>query len=122
MNILEQLKKSEIPLTSSVDRDEFIKATEKAFDCAFNGTSTFFPWEKPTKIPSEYNIGVIYGTSGSGKSTLLKEFGTETTHSWDNSKSIISHFKDPDDGINKLSAVGLNSIPSWYKSYDVLSI
>lgn len=60
-------------------------------------------------------------THNSGKSTLLKEFGTEATHSWDPNKSIISHFKDPDDGINKLSAVGLNSIPSWYKSYDVLS-
>jgi hypothetical protein len=121
MNILEQLKKSTIPLTSSVERDEFIDATEKAFDCIFDGTSTFFPWEKPTKLPKDFNIGVIYGGSGSGKSTLLGQFGCPSVHAWDNSKSIISHFKDPDDGINKLSAVGLNSIPSWYKSYDVLS-
>lgn len=121
MNILEQLNKSKIPLTSSVTHDEFIKASEKAFDCAFNGTSTFFPWEKPTKIPKEYNIGVIYGTSGSGKSTLLKEFGEAEVHHWDNDKAVISHFDTPDDGINKLSAVGLNSIPTWYKPYDVLS-
>jgi len=121
MNILEKLKKSEIPLISTVIHDEYIKASEKAFDCAFYGTSTFFPWEKPTKIPLKYNIGVIYGTSGSGKSTLLKEFGQETPHIWDNTRAIISHFDSPDDGINKLSAVGLNSIPSWYKSYNVLS-
>jgi len=121
MNIIEQLKKSDIPLTSTVVHDEYIKASEKAFDCAFNGTSTFFPWEKPTKIPKDYNIGVIYGTSGSGKTTLLGQFGCPSVQVWDNNKSIISHFDSPDDGINKLSAVGLNSIPSWYKSYDVLS-
>ena len=121
MNILEQLKKSKVPLISMVLHDEYIKASEKAFDCAFNGTSTFFPWEAPTKIPKEYNIGVIYGASGSGKSTLLKEFGSEDVHHWDKNKAILSHFDSPDEGINKLSAVGLNSIPTWYKSYDVLS-
>jgi hypothetical protein len=121
MTILEQLVRSKIPLTSSVQHDEYIKASEKAFDCAFNGTSTFFQWEKPTKLPQEYNIGVIYGTSGSGKSTLLKHFGEETVITWDDAKAIISHFDSPDDGINKLSAVGLNSIPSWYKPYGVLS-
>jgi hypothetical protein len=36
-------------------------------------------------------------------------------------KSIISHFENPDDGINKLGSVGLNSVPSWYKPYQVLS-
>jgi hypothetical protein len=121
MNIIEQLIKSEIPLTSTVQHDEYIKASEKAFDCAFNGTSTFFPWQKPTNLPSKYNIGVIYGTSGSGKSTLLKEFGHEDNHYWDDDRAIMSHFVTPDDGIDKLSAVGLNSIPSWYKAYDVLS-
>lgn len=60
-------------------------------------------------------------THNSGKSTLLGQFGCPSVHVWDNSKSIISHFDSPDDGINKLSAVGLNSIPSWYKSYNVLS-
>ena len=121
MNIIDKLNKSSIPLTSSVIYDDFIKATEKAFDCRFDGVSTFYPWDMPTNLPKEFNIGVIYGASGSGKSTLLKEFGTEVVHTWDNTKSIISHFDTPDDGINKLSAVGLNSIPSWYKPYNVLS-
>jgi hypothetical protein len=121
MNILEKLKKLKIPLNSNVINDEYIKASEKAFDCTFNGTSTFFPWEKPTKLPEKYNIGVIYGASGTGKSTLLGQFGCPSVQAWDSNKSIISHFDTPDDGINKLSAVGLNSIPTWYKSYDVLS-
>ena len=120
-NIIEQLVKSETPLTSLVIKDKYIQASEKAFDCTFNGTSSFFPWEKPHNLPENFNIGVIYGTSGSGKSTLLNEFGTEVVHHWDKDKAIISHFKSPDEGINKLSAVGLNSIPSWYKPYHVLS-
>lgn len=119
--IIEKLTKSPTPLTSSVDKDEFIIASEKAFDCAFDGTSKFYPWSLPTKLPSSFKIGVIVGASGSGKSTLLSEFGVEETPVWSSTKSILSHFDNPDDGINKLGAVGLNSIPSWYKPYNVLS-
>lgn len=119
--VLEQLKKSSTPLTSSVTKDKFIIASEKAFDCAFNGTSTFYPWEIPKNLPKDFNIGVIYGASGSGKSTLLKEFGEVYQPIWEKDTAIISHFDSPDDGINKLSAVGLNTIPSWYKPYHVLS-
>ena len=120
-NIIGQLKRKDKPLTSTVVHDDFIKATEKAFDCIFDGTSSFHPWEKPLDLPEDFNIGVIYGSSGSGKTTLLKEFGDTDTHLWNKTHSIISHFDTPDDGINKLSAVGLNSIPSWYKPYQVLS-
>ena len=65
-------------------------------------------------------IGII-GLNGSGKSTLLKKFGLEEIPVWDPNKSIVSHFETPDDAINKLGSVGLNSVPSWYKPYHVLS-
>jgi ABC-type ATPase with predicted acetyltransferase domain len=120
-NIIEQLERSEEPLFSSVIYDKHIQAAEKAFDCIFDGVSNFYPWEKPKNISEEFSIGVIYGASGSGKSTLLGQFGCPSVQAWDNTKAIVSHFESPDEGINKLSAVGLNSIPSWYKSYDVLS-
>ena len=119
--ILEKLSREATPLTSSVIKDEFISASEKAFDCAFDGISTFYPWAFPTKIPKNFKLGVIVGSSGSGKSTLLKHFGVEAVPTWDLTKSIISHFDTPDEGINKLSSVGFNSIPSWYKPYNVLS-
>lgn len=112
--------KNSNPLTSVVQRDEFIMASEKAFDCAFDGTSKFYPWQPP-EIPSNFKIGVIIGSSGSGKSTLLNHYGIEKKPTWDNNKSIISHFDSPDEAINKMGAVGLNSIPSWYKPYGVLS-
>lgn len=119
--IIEKLVRDTTPLISKVERDEFISASEKAFDCIFDGTSTFYPWKMPINIPKKFKIGVIVGSSGSGKSTLLKQFGIEEKPEWDNSKSIVSHFESPDDAINKLGSVGLNSVPSWYKPYTVLS-
>lgn len=120
-NLIEKLVRDTEPLVSSVNRDEFIIASEKAFDCLFDGTSKFYPWKMPTKLPTKFKIGVIVGSSGSGKSTILKNFGVEETPIWESNKSIVSHFNNPDDAINKLGSVGLNSIPSWYKPYHVLS-
>jgi len=119
--LIEKLVRDTTPLTVSVESDEFIKASEKAFDCKFDGTSKFYPWALPLNIPKQFKIGVIVGSSGSGKSTLLRHFGNEETPIWDPTKSIISHFDSPDEAINKMGAVGLNSIPSWYKPYHVLS-
>lgn len=120
---MEKLKRKEKPLSVNIHHDDFIAAAEKAFDCLSNGKSEYFcvfPWEKPN-IPTKFGIGVIVGSSGSGKSTLLKEFGIEEIPNWGNTKAILSHFQSPDDAINKLTAVGLNSIPSWYKPFHVLS-
>jgi ABC-type ATPase with predicted acetyltransferase domain len=118
---MDKLIKNTAPLISTVDKDDFITASEKAFDCIFDGTSKFYPWVLPSNIPKNFKIGVIVGSSGSGKSTLLKNFGIEESPEWDATKSIVSHFESPDEAINKLSAVGLNTIPSWYKPYHVLS-
>jgi len=119
--LIEKLEREIEPLVSSVERDGFISASEKAFDCTFDGTSKFYPWKIPTNIPKKFKIGIIVGSSGSGKSTLLKNFGIEEEPIWDDSKAIVSHFLNPDDAVNRLGAVGLNTIPSWYKPYCVLS-
>ena len=119
--LIEKLERETTPLTSQVAKDEFIVASERAFDCAFEGVSKFYPWKFPSKLPTKFKLGVIVGSSGSGKSTLLKKFGTEEQPHWELDKAIISHFEDPDDGVNRLGSVGFNSIPSWYKPYDVLS-
>lgn len=119
--LIEKLEREPNPLISSVEHDDFIVASEKSFDCIFDGTARFYPWKMPQQIPKSFKIGVIVGSSGSGKSTMLKNFGIEETPLWDPNKSIVSHFETPDDGINKLSSVGFNSIPSWYKPYHVLS-
>jgi len=115
-----KLEKEGKPLSVKVYSDEFVEAAEKAFDCVNNGISEFYPWKRPV-TPKDFNIGVIVGSSGSGKSTLLNSFGKEEEPKWDKDKSIISHFETPDKAINLLTAVGLNSVPSWYKPYHVLS-
>jgi GNAT superfamily N-acetyltransferase len=106
--------------TVYIKPDEYTAFVSKSFDYDFDGHSYFQPFEKPI-VPSNYNLGVIIGASGTGKSTLLKEFGTEEIVEWNPNKAIISHFDTPEDGVNKLSAIGLNSIPSWCKPYHVLS-
>jgi len=121
MKVLEKLNRKIEPLISVVIKDEFIEASEISFDCIFDGTSKFYPWELPKNIPDNFKIGVIVGGSGTGKSTLLNEFGIEEEPTWDYTKSILSHFATPEEGISKLSSVGFNTIPSWYKPYNVLS-
>jgi hypothetical protein len=56
---MEKLIKSTTPLTSTVQRDAFIVASERAFDCAFDGVSKFYPWGLPNSLPNKFKIGVI---------------------------------------------------------------
>lgn len=73
-------------------------------------------------MPKEFEIGLIVGSSGSGKSTILhKLYGNEENIEWDNNKAIASHFYSIEDASEKFGAVGLNSIPTWLKPYNVLS-
>ena len=105
-----------------VEQDAFTRHASAAFDFTFEGEITFQPHAIPTDLPETYKIGAIVGNSGSGKSLLLKHFGQEDTLDWDRNKAIVSHFDTPEEAVDRLSAVGLNSIPSWMKPYHVLSV
>lgn len=107
-------------LISQVALDEVTAAISAMFDYEFNGESRFTPPVIP-KVPSEFGVGLIVGPSGSGKSTLLKQFGAERKPRWFRDLSIASHFKDAEDASERLSAVGLNSIPTWLRPHHVLS-
>lgn len=107
-------------LTVTVRVDEVVRQLSSLFDYAFDGVSTFKTPNMP-EVPEGFRMGLIVGPSGSGKSTLLKRFGSEKTVGWDADKAICSHFKDVQDAQQRLSAVGLNSIPSWMRPYHVLS-
>jgi len=122
MNAKHTLSKSTKPLTCEVSPDEFTLASEKAFDCSFGGVSKFYPWELPQDdLLNDFSLGVIVGGSGTGKSTLLRQFGIEEVPVWESDKAVVSHFDSPDTAISRLMAVGLNTVPSWYKPYSVLS-
>ena len=77
-------------------------------------------------LPEKWQIGLIVGASGTGKSTIAKELFPhayierfEYTH-----ESILDNMPETAtvSQITKvLTSVGLASVPSWLKSYDVLS-
>lgn len=72
-----------------------------------------------------WNIGLICGSSGSGKSTLLqKQFGSELTPTYDESKPIISQFEnlEPEEVCSLFESVGLSSVPVWLHFPQHLSV
>lgn len=100
--------------TTSVKVDEKLMELARMSDYEFTGTSSF---DVPSfEVPSEFTLGVIYGSSGTGKSTLLQEFGQQKEVSWDSSKAIASQVD-----FNLLMRLGLSSIPSLCRPYHVLS-
>lgn len=91
------------------------------FDYEFTGESIVYPYELP-KLPSGLKTIVIVGASGSGKSTLLKEFGNTMDFKKYDDRAIVSNFETPEVASEKLSTVGLNSMPTWCKPRKVLSV
>jgi hypothetical protein len=107
-------------LVSKVDITDIDASIYKNFDFDFDGSTSFEVPMMP-RIDEEFSIGVIFGSSGSGKSTLLKRFGEDKELEWNPNNSVASHFDSEEDAIARLSAVGLNTVPSWAKPRHVLS-
>lgn len=117
------LYREETPLVSRVDIDEATMQTNNFFDYDFTGEVKFYPFKLNETIKKlDFQILVIVGASGSGKSTFSRHFGQEENITWNNSKAIISNFSSSDEATEKLGAVGLNSIPTWCKPRNVLSV
>lgn len=124
-NVLCTIERSTTPLISSVPIDEYVQMVDKNFDYDFTGESKFYPYILPKCLDDiDYDILVITGASGSGKSTLLKNFSffDKPKKEFDNTKAIVSNFDTPDDACERLSAVGLNSMPVWCRPRNVLSV
>ena len=118
--IWQNLEKADQELFSTIEVDEKMMDAISIFDYSNEGKTSFLPWKKP-ELPSEWNIGLIIGGSGSGKSTLLKEFGESFHPSWDSNKAIISQFENSQEATELMYAVGLSSVPTWCKPYQILS-
>ena len=123
--IIHNLKRKETPLITTVPTDEFTDMVEANFDYDFTGESKFYPYSAPSNLHDlDFNILVVTGASGKGKSTFLKEFKGYKTNakSYDSTKAIVSNFSTPIEASEKLSAVGLNSMPVWCRPRNVLSV
>jgi ABC-type lipoprotein export system ATPase subunit len=80
--------------------------------------------EPPIKIPSFENkdgIVLIVGSSGSGKSTILRSVVSDKKVVIDYDKNIIENFSSPDRAEELLLAVGLRSIPTWFRPFNMVS-
>lgn len=110
-------------MKTTVSMDEINTAVSASFDFEFNGTIETEIKSLPSDLDiSDYGIGLIVGHSGSGKSTILRTIGTICDdYEWTEGKSICSHFDSVEDAQERLGAVGLNSIPTWMKPFNVLS-
>jgi ABC-type lipoprotein export system ATPase subunit len=113
-----------IEIKNKILNDKYTEYIYEAFDIQ-NKEETI------VKIPINFsecknfnwNIGVIYGGSGSGKTTLLKDFGILSTDTFDEKKPLISNFDwlEPKDAAFLLSAMGLSSVPTWLRPFNLLS-
>ena len=61
MNIIQELTRSKTPKVSTVKVDEFTQIAQDCFDFEFKGQNEFYPFEVPSKLPKDFNIGVICG-------------------------------------------------------------
>ena len=78
------------------------------------------------ELPDNWNIGLIWGGSGTGKTTIAKElFGDKIIDGFIyNDKSVLDNMPSnlTTKEIEKMFySVGFGSVPSWLKSYNVLS-
>ena len=95
-----------IELKTVVKHDEYTEKLAEFFDFRFEGEVTTEIKSLPT-LPEDFGIGAIIGPSGSGKSTLLKTINPSNVWQpeWDSERSVIAHFDNPQEGIDKFSAV-----------------
>lgn len=110
-------------LKSIINLDKNVKKLSKNFDYDFNGV-TYFNLPRFSKTPNQndFSIGVVCGNSGSGKTQMMKKYYNykEKKIKWKKRKAVISHF-EYNEGLDRLFAAGLSSIPNLCKSYNVLS-
>jgi len=77
------------------------------------------------EFPDNWNIGIIVGKSGTGKTTIAKElFGKYFCNFKYSAECVVDDFDkklDEKELTKMFSSVGFACVPSWLKSYNVLS-
>ena len=109
------------------DFDTYRAARVKSLFNAESGCN--FDLEVEADLSGDWQIGAIVGASGSGKTSIGRQlFGggriVDLAEGWPADKPIIDAIS-PDGDFNAvcdtLSAVGLDSVPSWLRPFRVLS-
>jgi len=114
-------------LNNEIINDIYTEFVYNSYDIQNKEKTTFEINIKNLKEISKenFNIGVVLGSSGTGKTTILKNcFNKEIDNCvFDNSKSLISNFNflEPNEACLLLSSMGLSSVPTWLRPFNLLS-
>lgn len=114
-----------IELKNNISQDDYTKYVIESFDIQDKNESKVIIEANLDNIPKDFNIGVVYGGSGTGKTSILKHYFKKNIDKsyFDNSKSLISNFDwlQPNQATELLSSMGLSSVPTWLRPFNVLS-
>jgi len=109
------------------DYDSYRAARVKSLFNAETGAN--FDLEIDADLSGDWNIGVVVGPSGSGKTSIGKKIFPKVlihdySKGWEHDKPIVESIA-PDGDFNAvtgaLAAVGLGSVPTWLRPFQVLS-
>lgn len=110
--------------TNEVEKTFRVAKVMNDFDIKPEHSNEHF--EGNIEFPENWNIGLIVGGSGTGKTTIINELFKDsiiTEFNW-NDKSVLDNMPEDIDTrtIEKMFySVGFGSVPSWLKSYKILS-
>lgn len=114
-----------IELKNNIKQDHYTKYVCESFDIQDQVESKVIIDANLENIPNDFNIGVVYGGSGTGKTSILKHYFKKDIDksNFDNTKCLISNFDwlQPSEATMLLSSMGLSSVPTWLRPYNVLS-
>lgn len=113
-----------IKLTNKIVKDPYTDYVCQNFDINNSDeTEEIIPLNIHGINTTKWNVGLVLGGSGSGKTTILKSLGNLTECLFRKDKALISNFDwlSPKEASHLLSSVGLGSVPTWLRPYEVLS-
>ena len=114
----------EIKLENKIKNDKYTQYIYDVFDIQDQEkTEVKIHYNLSEAKTFEWNIGVIYGSSGSGKSTILKKMGKIEPIEFSKELPLISNFNwlEPKDATLLLTSMGLSSVPTWLRPFQLLS-
>ncbi len=115
---------SVIKLVSEINHDEYTKYICDNYDLFKSETIVEeIEYDFSELENFDWNIGLIYGSSGSGKTTILKKLGDVYSPQLNSKIPLISNFTNvsPQQATELLIQIGISSIPTLLKPYNVLS-